>query len=106
MDTVALISASPVRQLSNMVHLVMVVRFSTAPIVLLFAQSLKVRQPLLAAMLLLSSELSYLVLCCLNKQQPGNIIFNLQKSGTHISCMSCIFCNDLLCRPYVYQLAC
>ena len=52
MDTVALISASPVRQLSNMVHLVMVVRCSIAPIVLQFAQSLKVRHPQLAARLL------------------------------------------------------
>ena len=52
MDTVAPISASPVRQLSSMVHFVMVVRFSTVPIVLLFAQSLKVRHSRLAAMLL------------------------------------------------------
>lgn len=43
MDTVAPISANLARQLSSMVHLVMVVRSFTAPIVLMSAQSLKVR---------------------------------------------------------------
>lgn len=37
MATLGLISASPARQLSSMVHLVTVVRCSTAQIVLLFA---------------------------------------------------------------------
>lgn len=43
MGTVAPISANPARQLNSMVHLVMVVRSSTAPVVLMSAQSLKVR---------------------------------------------------------------
>ena len=74
MDTVALISASPVRQLSNMAHLAMVVRCSTAPIVLLFAQSLKVRPLQLAAKLLCyRCSLFNLVWRCLNHPQTGSL---------------------------------
>ena len=98
-DTVAHTSASPVRQLSSMVHLVMVVRFSTVPNVLLFARSLKVRRSLLAAVLAWSSWLFYLVWYHFNCE----VVTMPCQGGTRYGC---IVCNDLLRRPYVHQLAC